>query len=113
MSFELSNQFRWRTNGGPELLPQEMDTHHLYYTLRMIWNHTVPAKHHFPCYRRYTFDPSYTKDYLLQAIPALLEELSKRTDILPSWKVGLNFMMKRAEMMRQEKLNAPIESYES
>lgn len=36
--------FKWRTAEGEWIAPEKMETRHLFYTLRMIWNHSVPAE---------------------------------------------------------------------
>ena len=45
--------FRWLTNDDRELLPSELDTLHLFHSVRMLWNHTVPAKHHLTPFRQW------------------------------------------------------------
>jgi hypothetical protein len=73
--------WRWRTKGGESyLLPQEMATTHLFYTLRMIWNHTMPKPAQLPG-GRYEFGPHYTDAYMKQAIAQLTPELARRRDL--------------------------------
>lgn len=41
--FKLPMQsFRWRCRNGIKVTPQAMETRHLFMTLVMIWNHTMP-----------------------------------------------------------------------
>lgn len=58
----------WRDHSGRFLEPAAMETRHLFYTLRMIWNHTLPESVRLHPYRRYRFSPFYTIEYLQQAI---------------------------------------------
>jgi len=102
---QLTTAFKWRTKGGEQnLAPSEMETHHLFYTLRMIWNHTVPVEHRFSHYNHYRLGPTYTPEYLLTAIHALLAELSLRRDITPSWMSDIKVMIEKSKLMLQPKL---------
>lgn len=74
--------WRWRTREGELLAPSEMATSHLFFTLRMIWNNSMPPHMAVGRVRRYSFDPRfYTRDYFAQAILAVGRELSGRTDL--------------------------------
>lgn len=76
--------FRWRMNGGELRPPGAMATTHLFYTLRMIWNNCAPASARVGKVKLYDFGPSYTTDYMRQAVRALSLELGGRHD-LPAW----------------------------
>lgn len=80
--------FLWKTSrnqGGEYLAPKDMATHHLFFTLRMIWNHTMPEDARSVNYKQYQFGPSYTKEYLVEAIKALTYELATRQDMQTAW----------------------------
>jgi len=71
-----------------------METRHLFYTLRMIWNHTMPESVRFRRYRNYQLGPFYTAEYLQQAITHIGRELLQRSDLRPKWQADLAHMAK-------------------
>ena len=88
--------WKWRSaqcNGGGSLLPSEMSTRHLFYTLRMIWNHTMPEHMRVGFNaRRYSSFPGYAQEYMAEAIRRIGGELSTRTDLAPFQKRELEQM---------------------
>lgn len=77
--------FIWITHKGAALLPSEMATPHLFYSLRMIFNHSVP-----PVFRvvgageemkRYRDVPHWNADYRTEALTQLTAELDSRDDL--------------------------------
>lgn len=70
--------FVWLTHDGERKLPQQMATPHLFYALRMIWNHSVPEFFRIPGTTRYPDVPHWSKEYRLQAIDILEQELLSR-----------------------------------
>lgn len=85
--------FQWRTNGGTFISPAEMDTPHLYFTLRMIWNHVAPEELRLYPYRQYKFGPYYTTEYTREAVAHLGAELLTRKDIREEWLVPTRRML--------------------
>lgn len=86
-----TESFRWRTRQNERLAPKHMRTGHLFNTVSMIWNHVMPddaATHNF---NQYAFGPTYTHQYLTQAIVAMLPELLSR-DLTTFQKERLLFM---------------------
>jgi hypothetical protein len=78
----------WRDRFGGLTRPDDMDTRHLFYTLRMIWNHAMPE--HMAVgrnIRRYVFGPFYTAEYMREAVLRLGAELFSRDD-LPTWMLA-------------------------
>ena len=71
-------EFRWRDRHGNFHKPSEMNTRHLYFTLRMIWNHVAPPKLKIHPYQKYRFSIFYTQEYMIDAIKHLSLELKKR-----------------------------------
>ena len=74
----LSGKFIWITHKGEAKLLNEMATPHIFYSLRMVFNHSVP-----PCFRvgelRRYYDVSNWQDARkAAAITALRQELSTR-----------------------------------
>lgn len=86
--------FRWRDRKGVHHIPSDMATSHLFFTLRMIWNHSMPLRMHVggPGINRYTFGPAYTVDYMADAVKALAKELDTRSDLAPHLKAQLDEM---------------------
>jgi len=91
---ELVPKFRWRARNGRKYLPSEMDTHHLYYTLRMIWNHSAPEHLKIRPYKKYIFQQYYSEDYIKEAVRVLLYELVSRckSEFEPHMLGELNIM---------------------
>ncbi|HIH2748240.1 TPA: hypothetical protein ACYLN4_004006 [Burkholderia lata] len=71
--------FRWRDRHGVKHDPAKMETRHVFNTLKMIWNNMVPEYYRVGFnVRLYSFGPSYTREYMVQAVYQLGHELSKR-----------------------------------
>ena len=88
----VATPFFWRDRHGYRHVPARMETRHLFYTLRMIWNSTMPANARLPG-NVYSFGPTYTKDYMLNAIAAIATELDMREDLTPDWEQQLQRMI--------------------
>ena len=90
---EVKTPWRWRTSRGEFMLPSSMATEHLFYTLRMIWNHTMPPHlqvgHNI---RRYKFGAFYTAEYFTNAIRSICCELSTR-ELKPAQLNELRMML--------------------
>ena len=72
--------FKWITKYGERLSPKEMSTGHVFYSLRMLWNHTVPQEKRLRPYKEYAFrNPN--EEYWRKAVLNLLYELSTRDDV--------------------------------
>ena len=89
---EVALPFLWRDRHGEHHLPARMETRHLFYTLRMIWNNTMPASARLPG-NLYSFGPTYTREYMLIAIVAIVPELAIRDDMTPEWRHQLQRMI--------------------
>lgn len=85
--------FHWVDKKGVSHLPKNMSTMHLFYTLRMIWNHTMPGHMRTHDYTHYSFGPAYTVQYLMDAIRALMTELACRKDLPQSAQAQLASMV--------------------
>ncbi|RLC88494.1 MAG: hypothetical protein DRJ03_02485 [Chloroflexi bacterium] len=77
---EVTN-FRWRTRKGVFVQPANMETRHLFFTLRMIWNHSAPEEMHLHPFQKYEFTEYYTVAYMRKAVRACVIELKRRTDL--------------------------------
>ena len=85
--------FKWRDKRGQFHKPKNMETRHIFYTLRMIWNHSMPEEAKIRPYREYDFNPFYTKEYMQFAVLALAMELSDRYDLSFKSQNQLQFML--------------------
>ncbi|MCP4552479.1 MAG: hypothetical protein GY834_10670 [Bacteroidetes bacterium] len=56
-----------------------METRHLFYTLKMIWNHTVPEEMQLKPFKKYRLNMS--KDYLKDAVSCMVTELNTRRNL--------------------------------
>lgn len=81
-----TERWRWRTNRGPRMLPEEMASTHLFFTLRMIWNNHCPEQHTVGDVKRYKFGGEYTPEYFRQAVQQIVPELQTWKD-LPTWMI--------------------------
>ena len=105
--FRTHRGFQWMDKYYVQHYPKDMATHHLFYTLRMIWNHTVPEDMKIKPYKHYRLDPNaYNKEYLITAIRALGEELARRNDTelyMPQLNKMMEFMKNKTEFMEKIK----------
>ncbi|TNH43793.1 hypothetical protein [Photorhabdus luminescens] len=85
--------WRWKTANNEFLTPAEMNTDHLFHTLRVIWNNFMPAHVHVGKVKFYEFSPFYTKEYMSQAIKHLARELSTRKDMRLIHKIEIEQML--------------------
>ena len=73
--------FRWRDRFGDYHKPAKMDTHHIFFTWLMIWNHSAPEGLRVKMGNRYGgFPPFYTPKYMLSAFANLYWEMKRRQD---------------------------------
>lgn len=73
-----ATDFKWRDRHHKFHAVKDMATRHLFYTLRMIWNHTMPETAQFHPFQRYSFGRFYTDAYMQDAIRAIVAELGRR-----------------------------------
>lgn len=90
----VAGLYQWRDRTGVFRHPCDMETRHLFHTVRMIWNHTMPEKTD-PYFRQYTFSKYYTETYMKMSVYHLLRELLNRDDITPEWWATLQWMAGR------------------
>ena len=89
----VAKPWKWRDTHATFHSPARMGTQHLFFTLRMIWNHRMPAAARIPGCPVHTFHPHYTDEYFKEAILHLSVELVKRTDMTPTWQKQLDHMV--------------------
>ncbi len=74
----MTSTFRWLTNENQALTPQEMETLHLFHTVRLLWNHTVPEAHQLKPFRQWGL--TLDADEREEAMREMLAELGRRLD---------------------------------
>jgi len=104
---EREKTFLWRGRGGKLYNPKDMKTRHLFYTLKMIWNHSAPEDMKFKPYQEYNFSSFYTPEYTTKAVRFLFAELKTRKDILP-YSHRLRVMGERIKKIKQMENNQLI-----
>jgi len=77
--------FEWKDRNNNFYKVTEMETRHLYFTLRMIWNHVCPEELQLKPFKKYKFGKFYTQKYIEEAVYHLSRELSTRRDIPMTW----------------------------
>lgn len=80
-SMQLTKRYKWLMQDGTLVSPKDMATSHLFYTVRMIFNHSVPASKQIPGCKRWTLRLS--PDSRREALEHMIRELSTRSDIQP------------------------------
>ena len=88
---QVPAKFLWEDQLGQSWPPELMETRHLFYTLRMIWNHRMPEEAKLHPYKRY--DLRRSDKYLREAILALTKEITTRNDLTDEWRSGLSHMI--------------------
>jgi hypothetical protein len=80
-----SATFTWITHDGRFLTLDEMDTKHIFYALRMIYNHTVPPVFRVlgegETMRRWDDVAGWNAGYKANAVAHLTAELERRDDL--------------------------------
>ena len=88
---DIDTGFKWRDKRGGFHKPSNMQTRHVYYTLRMIWNHSAPDYARVTPYRHYThFNEYYTPEYMGRTVKAMFAEIQTRNDPQPHMQAGLS-----------------------
>ena len=73
--------FMWLDQNGGCRAPAQMTTHHLFYSIKMMWNHLVPQEYKIIPYIRYGLNPKrFTEKYCKLAVHELSKELLTRED---------------------------------
>lgn len=95
--------FIWKTKDDRRYKVKDMETRHLFNTIRMIWNHKMPADAALGSFIRYEFGSFYTNEYLELAIKKMLPELILRNDNKPYIK-DINAMWNYLQKHRRDLL---------
>lgn len=73
---------KWRTSGGKSTRVTDMETTHLFYTIRLLWNTYMPEPLALGTQKVSYFTVElYTHTYLKEVIRAMYKELGIRQDL--------------------------------
>lgn len=92
MGKEVAVNFKWRDRKGGFHDVAEMKTSHLFFTVRMVWNHSAPESLRITPFKQYDFGSFYTDEYIVEAVRVIASELSGRNDLTDYFKSCLKFM---------------------
>ena len=81
---------QWITQEGEEIAISDMDTAHLYYSVRMLWNHYCPPDLQLRPFKLYLLH--FSREYVVSRLRSMVEELSRRGDLTERQLSDLNFM---------------------
>lgn len=74
--------FVWITHKGVRYTLPDMSTPHMFYALRMIFNHSIPPVFRIGgSFKRYDDVPQWTPEYRREALEVFAEELTRRGDL--------------------------------
>ena len=85
-------KFAWKDKDNNYHQIHDMETRHLFYILKMIWNHSMQDDFKLKPYKKYYFSDFYTEKYMIDAVRSILPELLMRNDLDDDWKYQLDFM---------------------
>lgn len=107
---QLEEGFRWRDRKGNFHDPSCMDTRHLYNTVKMVWNNTMPRHAMIGEPIFYKFDLAlYPPKYMMEACFCMLNELDRRSDKTEEILAGLRKMQHFFHMQVEPKEPEQIE----
>lgn len=89
--------FRWKDRENNFYYIHEMITRHLFYTVRMVWNHSAPEHMKLTPYHKYKFSKFYSQRYMRTAVQCMIGELKKRKDIRAIWRSDISRMLSTAD----------------
>jgi hypothetical protein len=78
---DIENPFVWKTHKGITYYPEQMETPHLFYSVRMLFNNVVPAPYRVGEFKSYPDIKTWSPGYLYAAMYALASELFNREDL--------------------------------
>lgn len=104
LNTQLQTDWRWRDRDGNMWSVKDMRTSHLFFTLRMIWNNTLPAYMHVGDVKLYRFGAFYTDQYMVNAIIHIYDELTTRNNVEYGHQLQLAEMHRKMDQYRQLRL---------
>jgi len=91
---KIAKSFMWKSIKGP-IAPRDMETSHLFFVVRMLWNNCAPAHLKLEPYKRWKIH--YSAEYQKEAVQQMLMELSKRPDVEERFLQQLQFMKNHSQ----------------
>ena len=104
--------FTWYGRYNVPYKLKDMEDRHLFFTVRMIWNHAMPEEARTHEYRKYQFGSRYTPEYMKSALIHMIPELLNRdqSEWPKQWIDQLNGMI--AWLNRNNMLPKPLQLLE-
>lgn len=91
----------WIKSDGTKYPVKDMETRHLFYTIRLVWNSFMPRPLSVGTYKAVLFRVDiYTPDYWKSTLPGMYDELCSRTDIPARYQEQLATMQMPALLAR-------------
>lgn len=87
----IAKPFKW-FGKDRDYDPSQMATSHLFNTISMIWNHSMPSEYQTHNYIRYSFGVRHTQSYMMRAVRVMLPILLEREDLSAFQKARLDYM---------------------
>lgn len=91
--------FIWETDSGELIRARDMTTPHLFYTLRMLFNHSVPPAFRVGKFLLHAGVFKWPVEYRIQASNAMQEQLDTRKDVLSWMRHELNDIALNVEFL--------------
>ncbi len=92
--------FVWVTHKGKSMSVRQMATEHLFYTIRMLYNHSVPPFLRVGEFVRYPDVSRWPIDYRRKASAAMFKEFNRRSDCERADIHEIDDMMANASVLR-------------
>lgn len=104
--YPVDPNYFWITQKGESVHPTNMNTWHLFNSLRMIWNHTVPLEYTFMPYKPYHL--RITKKRRAEGVRNLFMELMNRSNRTEQMNSVLRQMAAYVVGVKEKKLPSSI-----
>lgn len=92
--------FVWNDAFGKSYPVGNMDTHHLFYSVRMLWNHLLPAHVQMKPFKKKAIGNPHS-EYWKQAMAVMWRVLLDRKDITPKFQEGIDIMRRNFDVARE------------
>lgn len=94
----------WETQEGVSMTFESMQTTHLFYALRMIYNHYVPEPYRIRPYTKYNLT-CISAEQWRKAAQCMAKELSLRSDLPGKLQQQLNYIIATVQRLLTKQLN--------
>jgi hypothetical protein len=86
--------YTWMDAYNKRYLLKDMETGHLFYTLKMCWNHMVDEDIQIKPAKDFDFLNAYSNGYLKEGIYKIIKEIGMRKDISDDFSLKINDVIK-------------------